>query len=162
MVNLNLLWWIWNHRSEFEFAFVRIWICCDEFEIATVNLNLQLRIWICHGEFKIYCDPQVSRQNFLVHSKTLNSLHNTLFFGAKFFIVWATHFNHYKTFFLAAKLSFSRQNFLSRGKTSSPRQDFLSRSKLLKARQIFLSGGKTFLPLQNFSCNLCTTSEGTS
>ena len=91
------------------------------------------------------------------HDKTLNSFRNTLLFGAKFLIIClisaAKFLPRGKTFFLAAKLSSSRQNF-------SPRQNFLSRGKLLKARQIFLSGGKTFLPLQNFSSNLCTTSGG--
>ena len=58
MANLNLLWWIWNCRSEFEFAVVNlnlpwwIWICLGEFEFAVVNLNLPWWIWICCGKSK--------------------------------------------------------------------------------------------------------------
>ena len=119
VASLNLLWWILICLGEFEFTLVNlklpqwIWTCCrdHEFEIAAVNLNLQLWIWICHGEFEIYSDPQVSRQKFLIHSKTLNSFHNTLLFGAKFLFIWATHFNHCKTFFL-------RQNFFLEAKLS--------------------------------------------
>ena len=85
--------------------------------------------------------------------QTLNSFHNTLLFGAKFLIIRATHFNHCKTFFLAAKLSSSRQNFLTKAKLPFSWQTFKSKAN-------FFSGGKTFLPLQNFSCNLCTTSGG--
>ena len=43
-----------------------------------------------------------------------------------------------KTFFLKAKLSFPRQNFLSQGKT------FFPKTKLSSPRQNFLSQGKTF------------------
>ena len=43
-----------------------------------------------------------------------------------------------KTLFLKAKLSFSRQNFLSQGKT------FFLKAKLSFSRQNFLSQGKTF------------------
>ena len=48
------------------------------------------------------------------------------------------HRCHGKTFFLTAKLSFSRQNFLSHGKT------FFLTAKLSLSRQNFLSQGKTF------------------
>ena len=41
--NLNLPWWIWICRGEFEFAVVN-------FKFAVVNLNLPWRIWICRGE----------------------------------------------------------------------------------------------------------------
>ena len=69
-----------------------------------------------------------------------------------------------KTFFLKAKLSFSRQNFLSQGKTFSlkaklsfSRQSFLiqdktffPKTKLTFSSQNFLPQDKTFFPRQNF------------
>ena len=157
-MNLKLPQWIWIWNSAFEFAVVNlnlqlwIWICSCEFEFAVVNLNLPWWTWICRGEFEIHGDPQVSRQNFLIHRKTLNSFHNTLKFGAKFSIIWATHFNHCKTFFLAAKLSSSRQNFLPHGKTffftaklSSSRQNFLTKAKHPFSWQPFKRQSKSFL-----------------
>ena len=114
-----------------------IWICFGEFEFAVVNLNLPWWIWnlrrptFVTNTFLFTANFKSFPQYFIVRSKIFNYLSNT-----------------------------PLQNFLPLGKTSSPRQNFLSCGKLLKARQIFLSGGKNFLPLQNFSCNLCTTSRG--
>ena len=162
VLNLNLLQWIWICCGEFEFATVnvprwiliccvefkcavvnlnlpwRIWIYCGEFEIAAVNLNLQLWFWICHGEFEIYCDPQVSRQNFkffpqyfIVRSKIFNYL-----------------FNHCKTFFLTAKLSSSRHyNSSNNGQG--------------KSRQIFLSRGKSFYHCKTFHAICVQLPRGT-
>ena len=48
VVNLNLPWWILN-------LLWWIWICRGEFEFAAVNLNLPRWIWICCGEFQICC-----------------------------------------------------------------------------------------------------------
>ena len=170
MANLNLLWWTWICLSEFDITVVNlklpqwtwIWNCAFEFEV--LNLNLQLWIWICHDEFEIHCDPQMPRQNFLIHGKTLNSFHNTLLFGAKFLIIWATHFNNCKIFFLAARLSSSWQNFLPHGKTffltaklSSSRQNFLTKAKLPFSWQPFKSKANLSYSWQNFSWNMCTT-----
>ena len=78
-----------------------------------------------------YGGPQVSRQNFLSHGKTL-------FLTAKLSFSRQNSLSHGKTFFLTAKLSFSRQNFLSHGKT------FFLTAKLSFSRQNFLFHGKTF------------------
>ena len=182
VVNLDLSWRIWICCGEFEFATVDLpwWIliCCGEFkfavvnlnfpwriliyygeyEIAAVNLNLQLWIWICHGEFEIYGDPQVSRQNFK--------------FFPQYFIVRSKIFNyllnHCKTFFLAAKLSSSRQNFLTKaklphqGKTSSPRQNFLTKAKLPHQGKKLLFSWQTFKSKANLSLrwqNFFTTAK---
>ena len=133
VVNLNLPWWIWNCRSEFDFGVVNldlllwIWICRGEF--AVVNLNLPCWIWNCHsefdfavvnlnchGEFKIYGQPTSVTTKLIYSRRNFKSFHNTLLFGAKFLIIWATHFSHCKTFFLAAKLSSLRQNLLIKAK----------------------------------------------
>ena len=156
MANLNVLWWIWNCRSEFEFAVVNfnllwwIWMCCGEFEFTVVNLKLPQWIWICSCEFEFAMVNLKFMATHKCHDKTLNSFRNTLLFGAKFLIICL----------ITAKFLPRGKTFLPGDKTSSPRQSFLSRGKLLKARQIFLSGGKAFLPLQNVLSNLCTSSGG--
>ena len=62
-----------------------------------------------------------------------------------------------KTFFLKAKLSFSRQNFFPKTKLSFARQNLLSqdktffpKTKLTFSRQNFLPKDNTFFPRQNF------------
>ena len=54
--------------------------------IAVISWSLE-RSGIVECDRGKYGGPQVSRQNFLIYGKTLNSFHNTLLFRAKFLIL---------------------------------------------------------------------------
>ena len=70
-------------------------------------------------------------------------------------IDWQNSLSHGKTFFLTAKLSFSRQNFLSHGKT------FFLTAKLFLSAELFLMAKRSFVEYNIRSEEkTCSESEG--
>ena len=78
---------------------------------------------------------------------------------AKITISTVAHKYHGKTFFLTAKLSFSRQNFLFHGKTLSHGKTFFYTAKLSFHGKT-LSHGKTFFYMAKLSFHGKTLSHG--
>ena len=148
VVNLNLPWWIWICLGEFEFAVVNlnllwwIWICRGEFEFIVVNLKLPQWIWICSCEFEFVMVSLKFAATHKCHDKTLNSFRNTLLFGAKFLIIClisaAKFLPHGKTFFLKTK-------FLTKAKLPFSWQTFESKANLSFWWQNFFTAAKLFI-----------------